>query len=804
MGFEFRHRIAFKQARTVLLISLVLGLLSTSIQIFLDLRQEKISYLAGIERVIALHKKTAERAIYNLNYVKASEITATLISHPEISEATLVDDFGDPLSHDKQEISSPNTFFYKLGNYFFQFNTHYESILKIDNSQTGAAKLIIELDSTYITHNFALRAFIGLVFGLLYNVLLACVFLFFFYRYLSRPILDIVKWVDQLNTHNNLPLPYKGRDEIGDLVASFSKLWDERRQVTDRLNNTISKLSKSKNFSRTLMENAGDAMFLCAPDGTIIDLNHQAVETLKSDKEHILGSKLSVYSQNYSENDLVDLFLSIDEKHVCTFEDIQIDMHKKVFPIEARGIRIKQNDKDYILISARDISARKESEKQIFELAFFDTLTGLANRRLFTDRLSSVITHHQVHDIHGAVLYMDLDRFKTINDSLGHSIGDKLLCAVSQRLTAIAPVGTTCARFGGDEFVILLPEIGPTVVSSAEVAVHISKKIIDAIAAPFEIEGHTLYCTISIGIAVFPEKELSAIDILRHADIALYRTKAMGKNGFQFYDPEVQSSAQERLLIEKGLHKALDKGEFQLWFQPQVKSDGSVFGAEVLLRWMHPEKGVISPDDFIQIAEESGQIIEMGQWVLNESFNQLAQWRERGFPEGCRRLAINISPLQFMQVDFVGRVLKLLTDYQIPGELIELEITENMLLNNFDIASNKMRILKQRGISFAIDDFGTGYSSLKYLRYMPLDILKIDRSFVTNLRPSSEEAAIVEVIIATADRLGLAVVAEGVETVEERDTLIELGCHRFQGYLYSKPLPAAQFYELISETRLSV
>ena len=799
MGFKFRYKIAFKQAWAVLTISLILGLLSTSVQIFLDLRQETRSSVEGINRLIELHKEAAQRAVYNLNYSKADEITSAIIAHPEILQATLVDDFGDALAYHARDSSAPDTFFATVGNLFFPFNSHYERTLTIGDSHSGVAKLIIELDSTYIAHNFALRAVTSLLFGLLHTVVLASVFLFFFYRYLSRPILNIAKWVNRLRTDEDIALPYKGCDEIGDLVTSFASLWDERRLVTDRLNKTIQKLSKSEHFSRSLMENAGDAMFLCTPSTKIIDLNNQAVDTLKSDKDKVLGTTLSRYSQNYTEDALIDLFNSMDEKQVCTFEDLLINERNRVFPIEARGIRIRLDDKDYILISARDITARKESEKQIFELAFFDTLTGMANRRLFLDRLSSALELHNVHQVHGAVLYMDLDRFKTINDSLGHSIGDRLLCTVAKRLNEIVPVEATSARFGGDEFVILLPEAGDSRVSCAESAVHISKKILEAIAAPFEVDGHTLYCTMSIGIAVFPEQGLCATDVLRYADIALYRVKAMGKNGFQFYDPEMQSSAQERLLIEKGLYQALDKKEFQLWFQPQVQADGAIVGAEVLLRWMHPEKGVISPASFIQIAEESGQIVEMGQWVLTKSFEQLAQWKAQGLPASFKRLAINISPLQFMQVDFVGRFLTMLTDYKIPGELIELEITENMLLNNFEIASNKMRILKQRGISFAIDDFGTGYSSLRYLRYLPLDILKIDRSFVTNLRPSSEEAAIVEVIIATADRLGLAVIAEGVETEEERDTLLELGCLCFQGFFYARPMPAPLFYERLQQ-----
>lgn len=289
------------------------------------------------------------------------------------------------------------------------------------------------------------------------------------------------------------------------------------------------------------------------------------------------------------------------------------------------------------------------------------------------------------------------------------------------------------------------------------------------------------------------------METLRHADTALYRVKTLGRNSFQFFDPEMQSSAQERLEVEKGLHQALKNSEFELWFQPQVSSDDKILGAEALLRWRHPDKGIIMPGSFIQIAEESGQIVEIGNWILLLALKQLAAWREQGLPESFKRLAINISPLQFMQVDFVDRVLEMLDQTRIPGLLIELEITENMLLNNFEIASNKMKLLKKRGISFAIDDFGTGYSSLRYLHYLPLDVLKIDRSFVTGLRPSSELAAIVAVIIATADRLNLTVIAEGVETLNEKSALMELGCNGFQGYLFSRPLTAQQFYDKLQQ-----
>lgn len=800
MTFKFRHRIAFKQARAVLAISLVLGLISTGVQIYLDLQQEKRSSIAGIERFLALHEDTATRAVYNLNYVQAGEVTSTLISHPEISQAELVDDFGDRMSRHKRALSSPYSFLTQVGGYFFKFDTHFERDLKVETSRTGVAKLIIELDSSYIAHNFAFRAATGLLFGLLYNVVLAFVFLLFFYRYLSRPVVDILAWVNQLRKGEHCEqLPYSGKDEIGELVNSFAALWDDRKKMTDQLNNTICELSKSEHFSRTLMENAGDAMFLCHLDASVIEVNKQAMDTLGLRKEQIVGKKLARFSERYTEEELEELFQSITDTDVCTFEDLQTNREKKTFPVEARCIRISLNDELYILILARDITVRKEAEQQIFELAFFDTLTGLANRRLFVDRLSSSLELHYANESSGAVLYMDLDRFKTINDSLGHGIGDKLLCAIALRLSEVLPTEATCARFGGDEFVVLLPEAGTSDITCAEAAAHVSKKIIEHMGSPFHIDGHLLYCTISIGIAIFPIKDHSAQDILRHADTALYRVKALGRNSFQFYDPEMQSTAQERLQIEKGLHQAQANQEFVLWFQPQFCKEGNVIGAEVLLRWNHPEKGLVLPGDFINVAEESGQIAEIGQWVLERSLKQLSLWKEQGLPESFRRLAINISPLQFMQVDFVERLIGYLEQTQLPGNMVELEITENMLLNNFEVASRKMSILKQRGISFAIDDFGTGYSSLRYLRYLPLDILKIDRSFVTGLGPSSEEAAIIEVIIAMADRLGLLVIAEGVETEKERDTLLQLGCHSFQGYLYSKPVPAAQLYALLEK-----
>lgn len=787
MALSFRHNIAYKQARSVLLIAIVLGSISTAIQIYLDLIQENKSSLESVQRVVSLHKDAASSAVYRLDGASAHIVTDALISHPAIYNAELRDDFGDIIASSFHEPQTESNFLIRLAAEKFNINTHVEEKLIIENSvKTGT--LYVDIDKVYIASDFTGRAVASMLLGFLHAVVMALALLMFFYRYLSRPIVDIANWIAQLGRDKQIDtLPYKSEDELGYLVKDFSDLWQDRQQKNLQLNSSVAELSRSERFSRSLMDNAGDAMFLCDTATRIIRLNNQAEKLLGRINENLMNEPLSQFSHQFSDQTLTAFYTLIINDEVTTYED-EFITDEGLVPVEVRANRINLDDTDYILLTARDISLRKEAEKQIHELAYFDPLTKLPNRRLFTDRLSSAIELHKENGSFGVVLYLDLDRFKTINDSLGHGIGDEILCLIAKRLENVLPAKATCARFGGDEFVLLLPETAETEELCAEYAAHLSQKVLSVLSMPYEIEGQQLYSSTSIGLAIFPDENLQSEDFLRQADTALYRAKSLGRNGFQFFDQEMQSSAQERLQIEKGLHQAVDNGEFELWFQPQYSSNLEMLGAESLIRWNHPDGHVIMPGQFIQVAEESGQIVEIGNWILQDAIEKLASWIEQGLPESFTRLAVNISPMQFMQVDFVSNVFRTLEKWNVPGSMLELEITENMLLNNFEVAQKKMGLLKQRGITFAIDDFGTGYSSLKYLQHLPLDILKIDRSFVTDIRPGSEDAAIVEVIIATAEKLNLSVIAEGVETVEERDVLCQLGCHCYQGYLYSKPL----------------
>ncbi len=426
---------------------------------------------------------------------------------------------------------------------------------------------------------------------------------------------------------------------------------------------------------------------------------------------------------------------------------------------------------------------REIAEAKLNQLAYYDSLTGLANRSLLLQKLDETLDQTELTQSTGALFYLDLDRFKTINDSLGHTIGDMLLKAIAERLAAWIKPGCLTARIGGDEFAILLPCVAK---SRAE---EIAKQVLTLISNPFTINEHQLYCTVSIGIATFPAEIGDNIDILRQADTALYRTKATQRNHFMFYEPTMHAQVEAFQQIERGLHDALSLQQLELHYQPQVNLDHQIIGVEALIRWNHPQKGVLYPGHFMAVAEETGQILKIGNWIIEHAIHQYANWKRlEVLPRHFERLAINISPVQFAQDNFVAHIRQCLNDAGVTGEHIELEITENLLLENIESAIQKMAELKSLQVKISIDDFGTGYSSLRYLKHLSVDVLKIDRSFVTHLVDNENDQAIVDSIIMIASRLNLAVIAEGVENLAQFDVLKALGCQQFQGFVFDKPL----------------
>ena len=434
-----------------------------------------------------------------------------------------------------------------------------------------------------------------------------------------------------------------------------------------------------------------------------------------------------------------------------------------------------------------------DQNQEISKLATTDGLTGLANRLVSQDTISHALKRAKEYGEMCALLFVDLDRFKIINDTLGHHIGDLLLKQVARRLNRCVRKTDTVARLGGDEFTILLTDI-----TSETNACNVAQKVLSELSKPFWIEGHELMLTGSIGISTYPQGGDKVIDFVKNADTAMYQAKAMGRNTYQIYEPTMSDHALEKMTLESRLRRALERGEFFLEYQPQIDlTSGRIFGAEALMRWHNPSSGIISPSDFIPLAEETGQIVPIGKWLLDTACSQNAAWQQQGLP--AVRMAVNISRSQLANPDFISSIDCALNNSGLNPKLLELEITESMIMHNADTVTETINSLKSRGITISIDDFGTGHSSLSLLKQFPIDTLKIDKSFVRDISTDPDDAAIVTAIIAMARSLKLAVIAEGTEHQGQIDFLTQQGCTRAQGFLFSRPLSSEKFATLLEK-----
>ena len=457
------------------------------------------------------------------------------------------------------------------------------------------------------------------------------------------------------------------------------------------------------------------------------------------------------------------------------------------------------NSAHYYVICIYDITKSKALQDEIHHLAYFDNLTQLPNRRKLNDRLRRLLSVISRSKLHGAVLFIDLDNFKSLNDTKGHAAGDLLLIEVGQRLQKVVREDDMVARVGGDEFVVVLEDLSTNIDEASYQANLIGTKIHQALSVPFDIDGFKFNCGGSIGISIFSEGDL-AENILQQADMAMYRAKREGRNSLSFFDPAMKEAASEYMHLEQQLAQALDLDQLQVFYQPQFNFQGEIVGAEALLRWQHSERGLIEPDKFIPLAEESGLILPIGIWVLKVACQQINAWQSDPL-FSVLQIAINVSPRQFKDQNFVSNVVGVIDASGVKPSKLKFEITESMV-HDVDMMREKMEKIRHLGIKFSMDDFGTGYSSLASLIKLPLEQLKIDRSFVNNMMSSDGDGIVVRTIIAMATNLGVEVIAEGLETESEKDFLQSLGCSLYQGYLLSPPLPAKQLEDLIRRVNL--
>ena len=446
-----------------------------------------------------------------------------------------------------------------------------------------------------------------------------------------------------------------------------------------------------------------------------------------------------------------------------------------------------------------DITDRKASEDRIQNLAFYDSLTGLPNRQLLMDRLRQALSSSARNGQEGALLFVDIDNFKTLNDAMGHQYGDLFLQQAAVRLSTYMRDGDTVARLGGDEFVLILQELGEDGIEAAAITESVGENLLSILAKPYRLEDHEYQCTASMGATMFGRRRQSMDELLKQADIAMYQAKKCGRNLLRFFDQEMQDAVTARAALERQLREAIEKKSFTLHYQAQVDRAGCVLGAEALIRWNSSEDEVRSPNEFIPLAEETGLILPIGQWLLNAACAQLKAWEETAGTAGLV-LSINISARQFHNSEFVSQVQAAVQLHGINPNQLNLEITESILLDNTDDTISAMRALKSIGVRFSLDDFGTGYSSLQYLKRLPLDQLKIDKSFVRDLPIDANDRAIVQTILAIATSLRIETIAEGVETEDQHRLLVECGCIYFQGYLFGKPVPIEQFEALLAES----
>ena len=542
-----------------------------------------------------------------------------------------------------------------------------------------------------------------------------------------------------------------------------------------------------------------DGIIITDTNGVILRVNRVFAETTGYTAEEAVGQLPRLLKSNRHNADFYRAMReTLDRTGAWQGEIWGRRKNGEVYPNWLTITAVKGNDgvaTHYVGVY-NDITERKTAAEEIQRLAFYDPLTGLPNRRLLMDRLQQALTSSARSGREGAMLFIDLDNFKTLNDTLGHDIGDLLLQQVAQRLKGCMRGGDTLARLGGDEFVMVLEDMSEHALEVAAQAKEVGEKILATLGQPYQVAAHECHSTASIGATLFSSHQQAIGDLLKQADIAMYQAKKAGRNNLSFFDQQMQASIGARASLASELSEALKKEQFHLHYQIQVDSSRRPFGAEVLIRWLHPERGLMLPAEFISLAEETGLILPIGRWVLETACAQIKAWQQNALTSGLV-LAVNVSATQFRQADFVAQVQIAMQRHAINPILLKLELTESLFLDKPEDTIATMNELNEIGVQFSLDDFGIGYSSLQYIKLLPLDQIKIDQSFVRDIVTDKNDKAIVCTIIAMAQSLNLEVIAEGVETEEQRLLLLANGCTRYQGHLFGRPVPIEQFEALL-------
>ncbi|QDQ27387.1 EAL domain-containing protein [Chitinimonas arctica] len=568
----------------------------------------------------------------------------------------------------------------------------------------------------------------------------------------------------------------------------------ELYQANQGLQTLNNYLEDSEARSRKVVELMPEAI-LVYTEGRIVYLNEAALRLLGARAEQLLGTPVieragEAYRQQVGEQ----IQAAIKHKITTPPMDLRlVRMDGSQVDVEVTGTAIQFDNAESVLLVARDISERRMHEEALEYQASHDLLTGLPNRSLLHDRLTQAISRAERYEVRLGVMFIDLDKFKHINDLLGHAAGDQLLCAVAARLQDCVRQCDTVARLGGDEFVLLIDRI-----SDESTVSKLAHRVVESLCQPMQLAGQPHNVTCSVGISIYPQDGQTPGDLLKRADIAMYRAKEAGRNNYKFFTAQMQARLDESLGLERQLKRALEREEFVLYYQPQVSlRSGQIIGLEALIRWQSPELGLVPPSRFIPVAEEGQLILAIGEWVLHSACSQLKSWQEQGL--SIAPVAVNVAASQFTHQRIDQLAVQVLQSFELQAKYLELELTESLSMDDPESSINWMRKLKEIGVSLAIDDFGTGYSNLSYLKRFPVDKLKIDRSFIQGVTRDPQDYSITTTIIRMAHSLGLRTIAEGVETIGQLHLLTAEGCDEIQGYYFSQPLPANEIAEMLRQ-----
>ncbi|WP_339897795.1 EAL domain-containing protein [uncultured Gilvimarinus sp.] len=805
-GPTFSEGISFQLAKIGIILVFVLSFSMNLIQVYVDYQNQSQEFENLVERVIEVASPPAARAVHTLDDDLAIEVVNGLLSYDFIYEVAIRDERGHVLAEARRPpVVNSSGWLVKIVDNDVLAYTSQLAVPGYNQQSTG--EISFRVDKRQALSGFYSRSELNLLVGVLRNLVLVALLFIAFYVKLTKPLARLSHEINEINpdqpgVRRLTPLAEERKDELASVISNTNQLLDVVELSLAKRRAVELALRKSEEHLRQIVDSLPVLIGARNKQGYYRFANRALADALGYSPEEMCRIHVrSLLKHSVSDIDLVlanDARVIDNREELDVVEESFIGADGNQLFLQTHMIPLDYYDEVVSLVLSVDVTERKNAQEEMQYMAHHDALTSLPNRLQLVERLEHEVRRAVRHGYYGAVLFIDLDKFKNINDSLGHPVGDLVLQEIARRLKMAVREEDLVARLSGDEFIVVLTVLDRELQVAGLKAGEVSEKIRAIVSQPIVHEQMELRVTCSVGVVVYPDKNNVVHELLRYADTAMYHVKERGRDAIEFFNEEMADRVSAQLVMEGDLHRALEQQQFALHYQPKLDIEsGRVIGAEALLRWQHPHKGAIPPMEFIPVLETSGLIIEVGQWVIEQACKCLAHWSKQGLWHPGMTLSVNISPRQFRDASFVQDVVNTLQRYNVPRGALDIEVTEGIIIQRVDDAIATMTALAEHHVSFSLDDFGTGYSSISYLKRLPVSTLKIDKSFIRDLSCDRSDRVLVETIITMARLLDLTVVAEGVETPEQLEILREYHCHSYQGFYFSPAVAEEAFSEFL-------